>query len=563
LLKLFFQVWKGSKLPELKTFVQTGTQKLKHLRAEVEQGQIKVPQFQRDFVWDEQKAADLIDSMLKGYPIGALIYWRTDERLRQVRNLGRIKFDEADIGEKVNYVLDGQQRLTSILSAIYGLSVRLKDGRVRNFEDIWVSLDDVEDDSPIVFVGKPLKAGEHSMMPLPQLWSRQGEYYENCPTEFKSRRNDLNEQIRDYEIPKVTLINAELSVATEVFSRINTGGQELSVFEIMVAKTYDPEQDFDLVEKFDEFHEELTDSGFESIDATDLLQLVTLIIEDDCKKRTILDLNKSDFIAAWPKATEAVRSAVGYIKTAFKVPVSRLLPYSSMVVPIALFFYLNKHKPPKKSQAKHLSNFFWRCGWSERYSSSADSRLAQDKNVIKCIFEQKPYRLEWSAPITVDYLYGDVFSASKAFSKTVMALLASARPLKYNSGDLVYLQNDWLRRADSVNFHHVFPKSYLRKRGYEDWEANRTINISLVDDFLNKRVIRARPPSDYMADFEAENDAFVETMATHLISAVYDDDDEGSCAAIWSDDYEEFLGERASAIIELLSRKVLDETADA
>lgn len=542
---------------EIQTYVQAGAQKLKHLRTEVEQGQIKIPQFQRDFVWDEQKAANLIDSMLKGYPIGALIYWRTDERLREVRSLGRIDFSEADVGEKVNFVLDGQQRLTSIIAALYGLTVELKDGQRRNFDNLWVSLQVDDEDGPIVTVGMPQNVEMGGCIPLAELWARDGEFYEGCRDQLKARRNNLNDQIRDYEIPKVTLVNAELSVATEVFSRINTGGQDLTVFEIMVAKTYDPESGFDLVEKFDSFHEELSESGFDSVDSTDLLQLVALLLADDCKKRTILNLDRTRFIETWPLAVESVKAAVGYIKSAFRIPVSRLLPYSSMVIPIALFFSINDFRPPNKNQAKNLANFFWKCGWSERYSSSADSRLGQDKSTIKKIQKEEVYRLEWAVPITVDHIYDDVFSASKAFSKTILALLASAQPLKYNSGDLVYLRNDWMRRADSVNFHHVFPKAYLRKEGYEEWEANRTLNISLVDDFLNKRVIRARAPSEYMCEFEEDNEDFAASMETHLIDASYGEAEEDQKAAIWTNDYERFLQDRAKLIISLLRKKTL------
>ncbi len=65
--------------PQTKTF--------SNLIDEIEKGQIKIPQFQRDFVWTIQKSASLIDSIIKGYPIGTFILWRTKERLRSVKNI--------------------------------------------------------------------------------------------------------------------------------------------------------------------------------------------------------------------------------------------------------------------------------------------------------------------------------------------------------------------------------------------------------------------------------------------------------------------------------------------
>ena len=86
------------------------------LISDIETGQVKIPQFQRKFVWGIKASAKLLDSVIKGYPIGTFIYWRTDERLRAVRNLGNIELPEPTDGEYVNFVLDGQQRLTSSCS---------------------------------------------------------------------------------------------------------------------------------------------------------------------------------------------------------------------------------------------------------------------------------------------------------------------------------------------------------------------------------------------------------------------------------------------------------------
>jgi len=87
------------KLPE----PQTRT--FSSLISEIEKGQIKIPQFQRDFVWEISKSAKLIDSVVKGYPIGEFILWKTNEQLRSIRNIGRLNFPEK-AGENIEYVLD-------------------------------------------------------------------------------------------------------------------------------------------------------------------------------------------------------------------------------------------------------------------------------------------------------------------------------------------------------------------------------------------------------------------------------------------------------------------------
>ena len=341
--------------------VTAGTQKLVHLQSDLERGRIKIPQFQRDFVWDTAQAASLLDSIIRGYPIGELIYWQTSDRLREVRNLGRLDFPTPERGERVSYVLDGQQRLTSITAALLGLQVRLRDGSDRDFSSLLVHLNDTEEDSPIVYTEEPDDISG-TFLPLTQLWSRQGKQYDACSGKLRKARDEFSQRLLTYEIPKVTLEEADLAIATEVFSRINTGGQVLSLFEIMVAKTYDPDQDFDLVEKCDELAEELEDAGFETIEPTLVLQLLALLLREDCKKKTILSLSRDEFIETWPRAIENLKKAIDYTKTSFRIPVSRLLPYPALLIPIALFFDGIDRRTPKQRQAKLLADFFWRAG---------------------------------------------------------------------------------------------------------------------------------------------------------------------------------------------------------
>jgi uncharacterized protein with ParB-like and HNH nuclease domain len=124
--------------PQTKTFA--------NLLSAIEQGQIKIPQFQRDFVWTMQRSAGLIDSVIKGYPIGTFIFWRTREQLRSVRNIGNQSLPEPQTGEFVDYVLDGQQRLTSLFASLRGIKIVREDGKEDNFSQIFIDLEAEESD---------------------------------------------------------------------------------------------------------------------------------------------------------------------------------------------------------------------------------------------------------------------------------------------------------------------------------------------------------------------------------------------------------------------------------
>ena len=111
---------------------QPQSKKYEVLFTGIDSGQIKIPKFQRDFVWGNDQTAKLIDSIIKGYPIGTFILWKTREELRSVRNVGNIELPEAPKGDAVQYILDGQQRVTSLYAVRKGIRVD-RDGEVFDY----------------------------------------------------------------------------------------------------------------------------------------------------------------------------------------------------------------------------------------------------------------------------------------------------------------------------------------------------------------------------------------------------------------------------------------------
>ena len=100
------------------------------------------------------------------------------------------------------------------------------------------------------------------------------------------------------------------------------------------------------------------------------------------------------------------------------------------------------------------------------------------------------------------------FSTSKAFIKAILCLYAKKKPKSFDNNLDVIMDNSWLKIASSKNYHHYFPKSWLKKN-YKDWDyfyVNHILNITIVDDFLNKRTIKTKSPANYMKTFEKENE---------------------------------------------------------
>ena len=98
--------------------IATDVQLISALIAGIEKGEIKVPKFQRAFVWKDDQALNLLDSIANNYPVGSLLLWRTHEKLLAERNIGEFGLPATDDMDPTDYVLDGQQRLTVIYSCL-------------------------------------------------------------------------------------------------------------------------------------------------------------------------------------------------------------------------------------------------------------------------------------------------------------------------------------------------------------------------------------------------------------------------------------------------------------
>ena len=536
------------------------SKKYQHLFSGIESGQIKIPKFQRDFVWSKPQTAKLIDSIIKGFPIGTFIFWRTSEELRYIRDIGNAHLPDPPKGDVIFYVLDGQQRITSLYAVHKGLRIT-KDGQEIDYRDISIDLTgDPDQDDQIVVVEPPPDTTSISVHRL--LNGGLAELVREYPGDDLLEKLDIyRKRLTGYDFSTIVISEYPIDVACEIFTRINTGGTELTLFEIMVAKTYDQERDFDLASEYEWLidnkgaEKDLEDAGFDTIPASTVLQCLAAHICQQVRRRDILKLDKSEFIDSWPVVKEGIFTAVDYIRNYLRIPVSRLLPYNALLVPLTYFSIRNGGIMPSPGQHKLLTQYFWWASLSRRFSSGAEGKIALDlKRMDDILAEQPPnYRGE-EVSLTMDDLRWRWFSTGDAFCQAIMCLYAYFQPKSFASNSLVRIDNSWLKVATSKNYHHFFPKAYLKKAGSQDWQANTILNITIVDDYLNKHCIRAKPPSEYMKEFAKGNQQLDDTMRTHLIDAM-------DTYGVWHDDYETFIERRGERVLEELTRRLNPDIA--
>lgn len=546
--------------PEKQVLLQPDNHNKKYeaLFFEIDDGQIKLPMFQREFVWEKEQSSKLIDSILKGFPIGTFIFWRTKEDLRSYKEVGNHKLPETPKGDYVQYILDGQQRITSLYAIRKGIRIT-KDGKEVDYRDIFINLNhDPENDEQIVVTEKV--EGKYYVSVHDVLSKPLGMFYKTLSHEQADQVEAYKNKLTNYDFSTITIKDYPIEVACEVFSRINTGGKALTVFEIMVAKTYDETRAFDLAEKYellrdgsDEEKDYLAAAKFETLPESIVMQCVAAIILRAVKGKDILKIHRESFIDHWEPMKAALFMAIDFIRSELRVPVSQMVPYPALLVPLTYFFHKTGNKRPSNKQARLLEQFFYWAGLTVRYNSASDSKLGEDFNKMDTIAESvAPSYSSTELSITSQVIKETQFSAGNAYCKAILCLLAYQQPKSFDTNGLVILDNSNLKIASSRNYHHFFPKAYLASAA-KDKEPNLIANITLIDGFSNKHRIGKKAPSEYTSMFANDNTALPETLQTHLIKDI-------EAYGVNTNDYDLFIARRAKAIALALNVKLMSLT---
>ena len=521
---------------------------LLYLLDQIAGGAIKIPQFQRGFVWRRAKSARLADSILKGFPIGAFILWTTNERLRTIREIGGLHLPPPREGDLyVQYIIDGQQRLTSLFAALGGNPIT--GTKIEEHERIYVDFEAGPDGDVVITDVKNKRKDSYTVvkniryMDFEKLGLRE---------EYREKFNVYKQRIIGYQCPTIEIQGAEIHEATEIFTRINVNNKPLSVFEMMAAKTFDEEQNFELADNTRTLLDELSDRNYDTIPDIIVLHTIAMLIEKNAQKKAILGLSKQDVIDKWPTARNAILMAVDYLRQGLHVPTSSLLPYKHLVVPFAYFFAHHPKQPFGKMQER-LVDFFWRVSLSGRYSFALEGKMGQDIKAIEEIIENKQPEYDYPVKPTSDLiLQNGAFNIQRSFIKAILCLFAENTPKNFKNNSDVNIRGDQLKRTNSQNYHHFFPKGNAIWKN--DPRINHIGNITLVDEYLNKGEIRNKKPSEYMGAFAKENSGIDATMATHLINL--------SEAGIWEDNYDKFLAYRCEIIAKELVKKLIPQGVD-
>lgn len=577
---------------------------LKELLADVHSGKLQLPEFQRDYVWNEGDVRSLIESIAKGFPVGALL---TLERGGSIEFKPRgIEGTSVEGTEPEQLLLDGQQRMTSLYKTIYSKDparVRTAKGQVverffyLSIERALAPMADIEDAIELVppdrirrsnfakDIDLDLSAREleydQLLFPLNQTldptkwifdcvghWAGKGE---QRLEELLRFQREILEQVQAYAMPVIRLSkdNSREAVCT-VFEKVNVGGKKLDAFELVTAiyaaAGFDLREDWSGTRKvhgrLGRMKAKLPPKGlFAELAATDFLQACTVLHTREvrqaavangasgkevppvtCTREALLGLP----LQAYCKHADAVET--GFVEAAQflneqKILWARDLPYPPQMVAMAATFALLSAQLRNAAAMSKLAQWFWSGVLGEFYGSATETKIARDV----------PDLLGWleggSAPRTIS---DTSFQSSRldtlrsrlsAAYKGFHALLMRSGCRDFISGKGVEVMTVY---SDALDIHHIFPRAWCEKQGIPPGVYNSIVNKTALSKGTNI-AIGGNAPSVYLARIEAKHglspEALDEILRSHLIEPAH----------LRADDFEAFYAARKAALAQLAS----------
>lgn len=459
------------------------TLRVKEIIDDFRAGRLVIPEFQRAYVWKKNRAPKLLDSLYRKYPVSTLLVWHSDEEVRS-RSPAKSVIPQ---NQRVGWLIDGQQRVTTLLRIIDGSEdidvvfhpkeeeFQLASAATRNDPD-WIHVSEIFDKSSYKRLQRDLpdtKAGER-----------------------KAEAIDRVRDILNYEIPVVKMHNHSFLDAKEAFTRINQSGVKLKVEELRTADIAAQHQGF-IADEVVPFIKDLHDNGFNRVNLIHLFRACGFIIAPDGRNRTSLhEFSTKEVLAAWRKTKLATNKTIDFVHNHFGLQDMNILWSGFLLVPAIVLhakWSANERDPEALAGWMALASLF------HRYSSATETALDQD---LKACRKQEAIgsllsNLRNIRPTGLLAVEGD-FNRSLQDRGVLFASYLACRHLGMH--DLFTTEK--LAIAKDIDRHHILPRSQFKpdERKFSDTIAN----IAFIFGETNKSIGNDMP-SIYLSKLKEES----------------------------------------------------------
>lgn len=573
---------------------------------EVEQKNILVPHFQRNFVWTKAKMVRLAASLLKGYPIGSFLLMQ-DTGVYSSRCIDGFDEENDNVIDNTNninglLILDGQQRTTSIYQIFYGK------GKYRFYINFKQFVEDIKsvDEKDIVGIIEdnieewliPIQTNDNTnknpgsspdaqraqgLFPLDIIFNGGTQGYSvwldsycmsnsiNINKQIDSEKfstlskckeifiKKMIENLTSYQASEIVIDkNTSPNIVCTIFETINSTGQALTVIDLLNAKCF--ASGFLLRNELDEALSQNEvmkdfDDGKDSIGLA-IVRTIGLICKKSCKKSDLLNLKADEIKRKWGVSVKYVITALEYIKNTYGVVGINYFPYKDMISVISIIKNSDKFNLNPNNKHK-LDQWYWNVVFSGYYDNATESKNGRALREFLGTDTQKGW-------FDDDAIIPEVVKNQAYLEDLFKGLetLSAVRSAQYKAILNLYVLNGakdfsvskeciFTIKERDVQDHHIFPKKFLGLNSIKGDEVNTILNRTLISQKANEKIKDAQPYI-YLNDKNViGNDKFTkEDLDTHYINGNI------LTQAFSNELYNEFKEDRKNRIIEVIKKKV-------
>lgn len=526
------------KAPELTPTAE----KIDRLINRINSGDIRIPAFQRAYVWKQNQILDLLDSIIKNYPVGSVLLWSTSERLKHTRNIAGYKIPDNALEYPVNYVLDGQQRISSIYatfsdktdqdieSADYNPDLNIFEIYYDFTKQLFKPKNEVNPTSDDVIYLRNFLNGAKLIESLKALNPK-----------FHNAAQELYSKFINYELPVVTIKNRDKAEVGIIFERINNTGTKLTTLDLMTAWTWT--DNFHLLESITDLLEELDEKNFGDLTQNILLQAISGVIQNDTTTQAITNLSGEQVRDNWENFCESLRKGIDFLSTELNCSHQDFLPAQQQIVSICKFFSVPS--AITADQLKTLKKWFWKTSFSNRYSTGqTTSKMNADiEAIIKIRSNDFTDINTLKYSVSVSELVETKFSKANPLTRAILLLMAQYNPIDLIKNTKVDIAQA-LSKYNRMQYHHIFPNAFLKKQGFPHSKIFSLVNFCFLPADSNKKISK-KSPSDYFFNLIPQED-FNTILQSNLIplkKELYE-----------NNNYNDFLLKRGQLIIDEIDK---------
>ena len=447
------------------------TIKVRQLIDDYRAGRIMIPEFQREYVWPPVKAAKLIDSLYREFPVSSLLLWQGGQETRARR---RNPHPMRSSGP-VDWLIDGQQRVITLSRTLSG------------DEDIDVVF---HPDEEKFSRSNASTRKDSNWLRVSELWD--DDLYRQLRRNLDgTRRADKREtqfdavrRILEYEIPVVRMVDHRFDHAVDAFTRINTLGVRLKKEDIESAQLAARHSGF-VADKVVPFLERARQQGFKRLNVMHLFRACAFIAKPDGRDpRPLHKLERREVLAAWKKTEKATDQAMGLIRSELGLVNMNVLWSGALVVPLIA---LCASMSPRQRKPEEFAGWLALAALCRRYGRSVGTTLDRDLQACR---KTEPIRsllaelriMRSSLVAESNDFYGSFTDRSGLLMLYIACMHRGI--LDFYTGGKVLLQDD-------VDRHHILPRAQFPEDSRSD--ADNIANMAFIASDVNKSIGQSGP----------------------------------------------------------------------